>query len=207
MMEHPRNEPIFLWFDLETTGLEVVDGSDEILEVGYGFTGLDMHWLRKPISELTKPILPNTEQGLYEMSDPIVQEMHTKSGLWDARKRWSQRQKGVARVEIDIMDQIHQLVDSGTPVTVAGAGVGTFDIPIIKRYMPTLAERINYFPMDVSNVERFLQWSVTGGFRSTSKTADHRSVADIEYAHGLLLKLRDSVPLGTHWNKLFPGWF
>ncbi len=204
------DDGVLLWLDMETTGLDVVSGRDKILEVGWRFTDLNFDWWEPPI-EMHVMVGGRTTTQIRDSCDSFVQEMHDKSGLWRARD-------GAQLFPLDIIEsyiltQIREVtgegfnVDSLHPVTVAGCGVSTFDIPIIKTFMPHLAKRITYYPFDVSGVERFAQIAHTGKMRSTSKSADHRAVADIEFARNLALKLSNCMTgSGNDWFLNFPEW-
>ena len=209
-----ENQPLLLWFDLETTGLEVVspdgrDGPDEIIEVGWGLTTVDLHQIAPNASLLVDNGF--TTEQLQAITPEFVLAMHAKSGLWDACSR-SEGFPGIRQplssIERIILNIIDAQVDRDVPVTVAGLGVSTFDIPIIKKYMPSLARRVTYYPFDVSSFERVAQSLVMHEIRSTSKSAAHRAVADIEYAQDLVRKLQHefTTQSGFDWHSIFPEW-
>jgi oligoribonuclease len=169
-----------LWFDLETTGLDV--DNDVILEVGWGVSDTAFEWSHHggPRSMLTD--LP--VEGV--KIDPFVVEMHEQSGLWADLETDSRFP--LDEIAATILRDVNSLAGAEDRVVMAGAGVSTFDLPWVRRHMSSLGERLAYFTIDVSVIERFSTLVTTGEFRSSSKAAKHRAVDDIRYAHALALE-------------------
>jgi len=160
-----------LWLGFETTGLDtatchileaaVVLTTEQIEEVAGG------EWLityREP--------MPGT-----------VTEMHIKSGLIAALNDaiadddWFT----LYEAEIQILDLLGRELPIGTVVTLAGSGIGTYDLPIIRRLMPDLAKRLTYHVHDVG-VMRRAYFRAVGAHLTPRTEPAHRAMADVQQA-------------------------
>jgi oligoribonuclease len=165
------------WCDLETTGLDME--KDEILEVAFILTDFDLN----PISGYQE-VLRLTQNGLDRIKgNEYVKNMHVTSGLIkDSR---------ASTVTIaDVEREVIALIKDTTTLTkgefmLAGSGVGAFDFPWLRKFMPELASYFAYYPMDIGVVRRATKIlagkaivNTTPGSYGDSKV--HRAMDDVK---------------------------
>ena len=157
-----------LWLDFETTGL---DETDVPIEVAAVLTTAD-----------TLDEIDGYETLIWAPVDAVTQcaakDMHEASGLlreWLADASW----KAIPLwVDVDLFMMINRQCGE-SPVTLAGSGVGTFDLPIIKRLMPCLAKRLTYHVHDVGVMRRAYRRAVGADLTPRTEPA-HRAMADVQ---------------------------
>jgi oligoribonuclease len=146
-MSGPENAEAIAFIDLETTGSTL--SGNRIVEVGVAITdrsfnvGATKSWVVD---------LPDLEL-LGEM-DPVVIDMHVKSGLMRDLVRGS----GITIRQVD--DELSTLLlglGGGRHVPLAGSGVSHFDRQFIRRDMPHTDKLLSYWAYDVGVVRRFLR--------------------------------------------------
>lgn len=158
-----------LWLDFETTGLDtsrchlleaaVVLTNEKLEEIDRG------EWLTVPRKKWWAP--------------QEVMDMHIKSGLLAAVNDAETDGDWYAISEIE--EIICNILDDTSAVecTLAGSGVGTYDLPIIRRLMPTLAKRLTYHVHDVGVLRRAYR-RATGTDLTPRHEPAHRAMADVE---------------------------
>jgi len=157
-----------LWLDFETTGLAETDVPIEVAAV---LTTAD-----------TLAEIDGYETLIW--TDPIKIEtcaafdMHQTSGLITA---WRDGEKtGLGWVDTDLTVMIdRQCGDSLSLVTLAGSGIGTFDLPIIKRLLPNLTAHLTYHVHDVGVMRRAYR-RATGHDLTERTEPAHRAMADVQ---------------------------
>lgn len=156
-------EQHYLWLDLETTGLDPVN--DRILEVAWAF---------EPKSSLGHggTIYSTLVGSVCNRLDPVVEEMHTESGLLSelAVGGWPK----VWEAEEYILTTIHNL---NKPI-LAGASVH-FDRSFLRVHMPRLEARLHHRHFDTSTLKMFFD-SVGVPRLPEDWTRKHRAAADIK---------------------------
>lgn len=182
-----------LWFDLETTGLDL--GSSTILEVGWVLTDLNLVMLHDPQNRYPSQWEPHPDFLKNEEADDFVRQMHTASGLWTAREQaietgqvWSLKE-----IQRQIIQDCRTWLTDDAAVTLAGSGVSSYDLPLIRRDMPDLLDVLTYYTHDISQVERFLQVRL-GSMRGSSKSAVHRVIPDIQHSLKVAKVIRKHIP-------------
>lgn len=163
-----------LWLDLETTGLDL--RNDHPLEAAIFVTNPDG---TNPRDYMQWCITPNDLNWEICMI-PFVREMHTTNGLLnDISENSVMEQMFYEQLLLYIRAQImdHRMV--GNKLTVAGSGVGPFDLPFIKERCPTLDQYLNYFVMDVEVIGRFYKQCLKIDFPDRPKVG-HRAADDIQ---------------------------
>ena len=200
-----RQDHLLLWFDLETTGLD--EKTEEILEVGWGITGLDLEWIMDPKSYLidanvrvqlsgtTKVVVgyePVTGTFHHEVDDFVI-DMHDKSGLWTALCLGEQKML-LAEAERTIMSVLD--INPESKVTMAGSGVAQFDMRWIAHHMPALHGRLTYYQIDIGAYERVNTLLTQAEIRSSRGAAEHRAVSDIIYSHGWAQRQQQLIKIG-----------
>jgi oligoribonuclease len=128
---------MFLWIDIETTGL---DTNDDILEIACIMTTPDL----QPIFE--REYVIHYDGCTDKMSD-WVRETHTRTGLFDKAK---QSRTTILDAEDDLLKEIG--IRDG--FIMAGNSIH-FDRGFIKKKMPRLFEKFHYRVMDVSSIRIF----------------------------------------------------
>jgi len=155
------NEPEMLWIDLETTGLD--PELDVPLEVGlavttrWGTVIAEESWLiwEHPY-DLTKSDKYRAEEfqrGVERgRANEYVNNMHTKSGLWDDLKApdFDHEPGSRALVATLAMEWIQlQGIELGT-LPMCGNSVGSLDRPMLRSHMPVLDACFHYRSIDIT---------------------------------------------------------
>ena len=179
----PNDQPEYLlWLDFETPGL--TDTSP--IEVAAVLTRADdFTQIAGYESLLDTDSAPWTWEAI---------EMHAASGLlndWVLARRGNGLEK-VLRAQHRIADLLES---AGVfTATLAGSGVGTFDLPIIKREMPRLAGMLTYHVHDVGVMRRAYRRAVGADPAPRTEPA-HRAMADVQ----------QSLTEGRAFAALFQG--
>lgn len=180
-MELPKI--IFLWLDLETTGLLYEE--DVILEMAYQFTD----YLGEPLTNVTSTLTVNyTDDELmtkvydkYRSGNDYVRKMHLSNSLWSDILF----QPDVPRADFyTALEELHEALDMvrspGYEIRFAGSSVG-FD----KRFVETVYGSelpISHRVHDLSTMRPFFKWQGIDMDEFTKHLTDgtHRAGADIE---------------------------
>jgi oligoribonuclease len=163
----------YLWLDLETTGLD--PEQDAILEIGAIVTDDNL-------SELaTRRYLLDPGYDWINEIDEHVLAMHCKSGLVheleDPFNHFAYHE--LLHVEKLIVALVEPYLTDGK-ITLAGSGVGCFDMQVIRAQMPELAQRLNYYVIDVGCVRRFLR-DICGVKLPELGAVNHRALDDVQH--------------------------
>lgn len=204
-----RPDPEYLaWVDLETTGTDETTG--HVLEVGVIVTDYALHEQERGRWYVMPPpgIAP---REVRESCPPVVQEMHTVSGLWDdyyaAWSRWHEPD-GPDRADTGTPGDVSHAIASGldryTPkdgqkVGLAGSGVSHFDGRWIRRHLPTAGAMLTYWGLDVGAMRRFLR-DVVGAplpdLIDAQGPTSHRALPDAERSLSEARLYRDLIDEG-----------
>lgn len=170
----------WLWFDFETTGLW--NGPDEppaLLEMAavllpYG------NLERQDATVLTNRVFSCRASTLQAM-DTFVQDMHTRNGLLREVIDSSDLPE---QSELDIVRAL--TVDFGAKrgeVCMAGSGIASFDVPLLRLNMFGLYNFLHYAPHDLGTGRRMLQdlWPDTdlSAAPGSSDESNHRALDDV----------------------------
>ena len=202
--EEPMDHAL-LWMDFETTGLD--HQKLFALEVGWAFTDLNFEVVPSTKSGIEfSNFYPETGRHPKDDVDlcenDFVVQMHKASGLFASREA-ADDLLPLYVIENLLMRDIRYVVGDEGAVTLAGSGVGTFDMTLIRRLMPRLAARITYYVIDTGTVERFAQIVSGGAMRGTSKSAAHRVIPDIKYSIDMARKLSLALDVDYLKNAVF----
>jgi oligoribonuclease len=178
----PKKDIIhLLWIDLETTGLETLGGGDEIIEIGCILTTEDL----RVLGEFEAVVKPSDSAMARLAANQFVVDMHTANGLLDAISRGL----SIAQAELSVLRWLRSLgvsvkmfdSDPGAlqKLTLAGSGVGHFDLPTIREHMPKLAERLNYYVIDVGTIRRAHDMWVGTPVSAANDAKTHRAIDDV----------------------------
>ena len=160
---------VLVWMDLEMTGLDHT--SDVIVEIATLITDDEL----QIIAEGPDLVIHQDESLLVGM-DPIVVEMHTRSGLLDAirESKVSLEEAGAATLEF-----IKSHVPEPRSVPLCGNSIGT-DRRFLARYLPAIEDHLHYRSVDVSTVKELAKrWYPQVDNGRPFKTGAHRALDDI----------------------------
>ncbi len=162
-------EKLLLWLDLESTGLETSNG-DEIIEIGCILTTEDL----RVIDEFEAVVKPSDSAMARLTANQFVVDMHTANGLLDEINVG----KSVTAVENELLVWLFK---NSAPkiVTLAGSGVGHFDLPTVRQHMPRLAEHLNYYVIDVGTIRRAHDMWVGTPVSAANDAKTHRAIDDV----------------------------
>ena len=166
-LDHP-----LVWLDLETTGTDIDTCS--VLEVAAIITEPRAPFRRISDGVFTALVAP--ADGDVAVPYDVV-AMHAANGLW---LDLAQTAGGTpAGVDNALNAWIGRNVQ-GSRVTMAGDGVSTFDLQIVRRVFPKTAKRFTYYTLDTSVVRR---WMIAAGVPEVHRsTSAHRAEGDVRNA-------------------------
>jgi oligoribonuclease (3'-5' exoribonuclease) len=135
---------MFLWIDLETTGLN--PHTNRILEVAV----LRAERLTDPVSSVYHRVLKLTQADVWNIvkSDMLISDMHRGSGLLDDCLASSVE---IKQVEQDLCTL---LPEDGMPVTIAGFNPH-FDLGFLREHVPRFAAGFSHRVFDITSIKRF----------------------------------------------------
>lgn len=141
MAEPVEKRERLVWLDLEMTGLD--PRNCQIVEIAAVVTEMDdLTPLERCHSVIHQP------ESVIAASDPFVQQMHTRSGLWD-RMRASSTSLGAA--ERGVLDTVSRWCDKGQGI-LAGNSIWQ-DRRFLLAYMPQFEAYLHYRQLDVSTLK------------------------------------------------------
>lgn len=160
---------MLVWMDLEMTGLD--PARNVIVEIATIVTDDELNI----VAEGPDLVVHQPEAAL-ELMEPIVVEMHTKSGLLDAiRASTTTLADAGARTLAFIGDHVP------TPGTVplCGNSIGT-DRRFLAAYLPEIEDYLHYRSVDVSSVKELARrWYPDFNRGRPHKHGSHRALDDI----------------------------
>jgi len=157
------SEPVLLWLDLETTGLD--PERDHILEVAWQLTDIRL----EEISPLESTVIVATPEMLSACS-AFVRAMHERSGLWAELQ--AHHGLSLAIVETAVVSSM----PAGAKPMLAGNSPH-FDRSFIRELMPRLDERLSYRHFDSSMLLTMQEHWL--GDKAARPAAKHRARADV----------------------------
>ncbi len=179
----PRKSPKsqrLVWLDLEMTGLD--PQRCVIVEIATIVTDADL----EVVAEGPELVIHATEQDLLAMA-PIVQEMHTRSGLIPEIRASTLT---VAEAEEQTLAFIREHCPRKGRYPLCGNSIGT-DRRFLVRHMPRIEDHLSYRSVDVSTIKELARrWYPVRYRDRPRKTEGHRALADI----------RESVAELRYWR-------
>jgi len=174
---------VLVWMDLEMTGLE--PSKHVIVEIATLVTDDELNI----VAEGPDLVVHQSEAALALM-EPIVVEMHTKSGLLDAIRAstFSLEDAGAQTLEF-----IKQWVPESRKVPLCGNSIG-MDRRFLDAYLPDIENWLHYRSIDVSSVKELVRrWypGLTNG--RPYKVGTHRALDDIRESVAELRFYRERV--------------
>ena len=171
------------WLDLEMTGLDVQ--SDLVVEIATLITDDDL----EIVAEGPDLVIHAPEAALAAM-DPVVTEMHTKSGLIEAIRSSTVT---IAEAEDATLAFFKEHCPKANKLPLCGNSIGT-DRRFLDRWMPKLEEHLHYRSVDVSTVKELARrWYPEAYKHAPEKAKGHRALDDIRESVAELKWYRDQI--------------
>jgi oligoribonuclease len=160
---------MLVWMDLEMTGLDHT--RDQIVEIATIITDDEL----RVIAEGPDLVIHADDTTLAAM-DPVVVEMHTRSGLLDAIRTSTVTLQEAGAATFDF---IRQHVTEPRTVPLCGNSIGT-DRRFLAAYLPDIEHYLHYRSVDVSSVKELVKrWYPDLTSAMPRKAGLHRALDDI----------------------------
>jgi oligoribonuclease len=160
---------VLVWMDLEMTGLDHT--RDLIVEIATIVTDDEL----RVVAEGPDLVI-HADAAALEAMDPVVVDMHTKSGLLAAIRASSVTLEDAGQATYDF---IRTHVTEPRTVPLCGNSIGT-DRRFLASYLPEIENYLHYRSVDVSSVKELVKrWypDITQGMQR--KSGAHRALDDI----------------------------
>ncbi len=174
---------VLVWMDLEMTGLE--PSKHVIVEIATLITDDELN----VVAEGPDLVVHQTEEALALM-EPIVVDMHTKSGLLDAIRTSTVT---LEEAGAQTLEFIKQWVPETRKVPLCGNSIG-MDRRFLDAYLPDIENWLHYRSIDVSSVKELVRrWypGLTNG--RPYKVGTHRALDDIRESVAELRFYRERI--------------
>jgi oligoribonuclease len=169
--------------DLEMTGLD--PARNTIVEIATLVTDDDLNI----VAEGPDLVVHQPESALAVM-EPVVVEMHTKSGLLDAIRASTISLEEAGRQTLEFI-QTHAPVKGTVPL--CGNSIGT-DRRFLDAYLPEIEHWLHYRSVDVSSVKELVRRWYPGLLNGRAqKQGSHRALDDIRESVAELRFYREHV--------------
>jgi oligoribonuclease len=165
----PNLKNVLVWMDLEMTGLD--PAKNVIVEIATLVTDDDLNI----VAEGPDLVVHATDEQLAVM-EPVVVEMHTKSGLLDQIRASTITLEDAGAQTLEF---IKQHVPQARSVPLCGNSIG-MDRRFLDAYLPEIEQYLHYRSVDVSSVKELVRrWypQVLNSIRN--KQGTHRALDDI----------------------------
>ena len=174
---------MLVWMDLEMTGLE--PSKHTIVEIATLVTDDDL----EVVAEGPDLVIHQPEEALADM-DPVVVEMHTKSGLLDAIRASTVTLEEAGRLTLEF---IKTHVPEPRRVPLCGNSIG-MDRRFLALHLPEIEEYLHYRSIDVSTIKELARrWYHHAYNHAPKKAGGHRALDDIRESVAELRYYRETV--------------
>lgn len=188
----------YLFFDIETTCLEPMDG--EILEYAAIVVDAELRQIGDPIERVLGFRRRNSDD--HRDIDEVVQKMHADSGLWDDCYR---SQAALAELETDMRWLANGHGPGiewaeGRPI-LAGSSIH-FDRAWLRHHVPAVVDLLHHRMLDVSSL-KLLRADVLGvpfGSVIADNPKHHRALADAMHSLDEARTIAAEITAGK-WNR------
>lgn len=177
----------WIWVDTETNGLEKWA---VLLEVAVVVTDPALNivaegtWVCKPQRSVAE---------LFDVSSQVVQEMHTKNGLWNDVAQADMSYKEVQRA---ICSMIYEAGVDHNTLPMAGSTIG-FDRNVLRKFMPDVDRYAHYRSVDVSTLKELCKaWN-------PEVYKDRPDKIDEDKTHRALDDIKTSVETLRYYQERF----
>jgi oligoribonuclease len=172
-----------VWVDCEMTGLDLK--RDALIEIAALVTDSELRILDEGVD-----IVMSAPADLLDTMQPVVTEMHAKSGLSDAVRASTTT---VAAAEQAVLEHLRKHVPDARTVPLCGNSIAT-DRAFLARDMPELDAFLHYRMVDVSSIKELCRrWYPRVYFSQPQKGLAHRALADIRESIRELRYYRQTV--------------
>jgi oligoribonuclease len=178
----PNLHAVLAWIDLEMTGLD--PQTNVIVEIAALITDDDLNI----VAELPGIVIHATDEQLAIM-DPVVVEMHTKSGLLDEIKVSTVTLEEAGATALQFL-QTH--LPGPTQVPLCGNSIG-MDRRFLAAYLPDIENFLHYRSVDVSTIKELVRRWYPDLRYGLSKQGTHRALDDIRESVAELVWYRAQV--------------
>lgn len=169
--------------DLEMTGLDAT--RDRIVEIASLVTDDRLNILAEG-----PDLVVHQPDDVLAVMDPVVVEMHRKSGLLDAIRASDVSLDEAGRATLAF---IQQWVPEARSVPLCGNSIGV-DRRFLAAYLPDIENWLHYRSVDVSSVKELVRrWYPSLRSRAPQKASAHRALDDIRESVQELRFYRDHV--------------
>ncbi|GAA1108107.1 oligoribonuclease [Nesterenkonia jeotgali] len=170
-----------VWIDCEMTGLD--PDHDVLVEIAALVTDADLNILGEGVQVV---ITPDPAERIETMA-PIVQKMHTASGLLEDLRHGVSVQTAEQRV----LEYIKAWIPEAGVAPLAGNSIHA-DKAFLRVAMPELMKHLHYRLIDVSTIKELsARWYPEAKKSAPAKTGNHRALGDI----------RDSIEELRHYRR------
>jgi oligoribonuclease len=174
---------VLVWMDLEMTGLD--PSQNVIVEIATLITDDELNI----VAEGPDLVIHQPEEKLAIM-EPIVVEMHTKSGLLDAIRTSTITLEAAGAATLEF---IKQWVPEARKVPLCGNSIG-MDRRFLEAYLPEIEHWLHYRSVDVSSIKELTRRWYPGLNNSRPfKVGTHRALDDIRESIAELAFYRERV--------------
>jgi len=189
---------MYLWIDIETTGLDL--NRDSILEVAWFVTDERLLKLTEGKTAMMHHPLMSVVDKL--MKNDFVLNMHQTSGLYESYI-WAHEGQGNMLVVEDLEEQILQSIESVNKdweqtVMLAGASVH-FDKGFLSRDMPRLSEMLSHRHLDTSSIRLMMNACGVNYMSVVKDRVAHRALDDIEETYDMAQQyfeyVKEAIPV------------
>lgn len=179
-MSEPHN---IVFIDVETDGLDA--NRCHLLEVACIVT--DQSYVELGRYQAIIYYSFNEVSDMIMKASPVVQQMHTATGLWDDLS--SRAAKMRMTVEHELW---HFLTGFGKKITMPiGGNSVALDQAFINKHLPLAGQYLDYHMRDVSSIAAFAQESF--GVPWKAKKSNHTAMTDVEECIAELVYYRDAL--------------
>lgn len=166
--EMSENEDIWVWLDLEMTGL--IPSEDQILEVACVLTNAK----GEKIGDAFSQVVYAPEKRLESM-DTVCVDMHKSSGLWGDVIR---SKNSIESVESALLSFITNHTAAHQKLFLCGNSIHV-DRAFVKQYMRSFDHILHYRMIDVTSIGMFVNATLEA-MQPFTKAKSHRALDDIE---------------------------
>ena len=178
-----RSNNRIVWIDCEMTGLDLQ--RDALVEIAVIVTEADLTEIDEGVSLVIRP----QDMSLLESMVPVVQDMHTSSGLLEEIPHGIP----LADAEQQVLAYITTHVPEARRAPLAGSSVYV-DRAFLARDMPALDAHLHYRLIDSSTIKELSRrWYPRVYFASPEKHGNHRALGDIRESIAELRYYREAV--------------
>jgi oligoribonuclease len=161
--------PVLAWMDLEMTGLD--PGRHVIVEIATLVTDDELQ-----IVEEGPDLVVHQPPEALALMDPVVVDMHTRSGLLPAIRASSVSLDEAGALTLEFL---RRHVPEPRTVPLCGNSIGT-DRRFLAHYLPAIEDHLHYRSVDVSTLKELCRrWYPESLDGAPAKARHHRALDDI----------------------------